>query len=112
ALGGRTDGNGKMAFRNHDHIYTTATSTDVELTGTDPLAGLKDLAAQVKRTGIKQLDGDVLIDDRLFDKARGSGSGPDMLTPMVVNDNIVDVVITPAVNVGEPATVKMLPQTD
>src|SRR5260370_13811373 len=66
-LGGRTTADGKMAFKNQDHIYTTSGSTNVELTGTDPLAGLKDRAKQVKQAGLKQIDGDVLIDDRPFD---------------------------------------------
>src|SRR5260370_1322473 len=105
-LGGRTDADGKMAFKNQDHIYTTATSTTVELPSTDPLAGLKDLAKQVEQAGIKQNGGYVRIDNRLFDQARGSGSGPDMLTPIVVNDNIIDVVITAAGKPGEPATAK------
>jgi D-alanyl-D-alanine carboxypeptidase/D-alanyl-D-alanine-endopeptidase (penicillin-binding protein 4) len=111
-LGGRTTADGKMAFKNQDHIYTSATSTTVELTGTDPLAGLNDLAKQVKAAGIKQIDGDVLIDDRLFDRARGSGSGPDLLTPIVVNDNLIDVVISAAAKAGEPATAKVVPYTD
>jgi D-alanyl-D-alanine carboxypeptidase/D-alanyl-D-alanine-endopeptidase (penicillin-binding protein 4) len=111
-LGGRTDADGKMAFKNQDHIYTTATSANVELPSTDPLAGLKDLAKQVKQGGIKQVDGDILIDDRLFDRARGSGSGPDILTPIVVNDNIVDVTITAAAKPGEAATAKVTPATE
>jgi D-alanyl-D-alanine carboxypeptidase/D-alanyl-D-alanine-endopeptidase (penicillin-binding protein 4) len=111
-LGGRTAADGKMAFKNQDHIYTTATSANVELTSTDPLAGLKELAKQVKQGGITQIDGEVLIDDRLFDRARGSGSGPDILTPIVVNDNIIDVIIAPAGKPGEPATAKMVPQTE
>jgi D-alanyl-D-alanine carboxypeptidase/D-alanyl-D-alanine-endopeptidase (penicillin-binding protein 4) len=111
-LGGRTDADGKMAFKNQDHIYTTATSTTVELPPTDPVAGLKDLARQVKLAGITQIDGDILIDDRLFDRARGSGSGPDIVTPIVVNDNIIDVIINPATKSGEPATAKMVPPSD
>jgi len=111
-FGGRNLADGKMAFKNQDHIYTTSISQNVELAGTDPLAGLKDLAKQVKQAGIKQIDGDVLVDDRLFDHARGSGSGPDILTPIVINDNLIDVVITPGAMAGEAATAKMVPQTE
>ena len=53
----------------------------------------------------------MLIDDRLFARARGSGSGPDLLTPIVVNDNVIDVLVTPADKAGDPAVVKMRPQT-
>jgi D-alanyl-D-alanine carboxypeptidase/D-alanyl-D-alanine-endopeptidase (penicillin-binding protein 4) len=111
-LGGRTTADGKMAFKDHDHIYANFPSgSESEVTDTDPLAGLTSLAKQVKEAGIKRIDGEVLIDDRLFAKAKGSGSGPDLLTPIAVNDNVVDVLITPADKAGDPAVVKIRPQT-
>jgi serine-type D-Ala-D-Ala carboxypeptidase/endopeptidase (penicillin-binding protein 4) len=110
-LGGRTDAQGRLAFKDHDHIYANWMDTKAELTDTDPLAGLKDLARQVKAAGVSRLDGDVLIDDRLFARARGSGSGPDLLTPVVVNDNVLDVVVTPADEAGKPAKVQLRPRT-
>jgi D-alanyl-D-alanine carboxypeptidase/D-alanyl-D-alanine-endopeptidase (penicillin-binding protein 4) len=109
-LGGRTDASGKMAFTNHDHIYANG-DTRAELTNTDPLAGLKELARQIKAAGIKHVAGDVAIDDRLFRHARGSGSGPVVITPIIVNDNAVDVVINPAEKANEPANVRMRPET-
>jgi D-alanyl-D-alanine carboxypeptidase/D-alanyl-D-alanine-endopeptidase (penicillin-binding protein 4) len=108
-MGGRTDAAGKMAYTNHDHIYAGG-NNDGELTKTDPLAGIKSLAEQVAKE-IKQVDGDILVDDRLFTKNRGSGSGPDLLTPIVVNDNLIDVIVTPGAEVGQPATVTMRPAT-
>jgi D-alanyl-D-alanine carboxypeptidase/D-alanyl-D-alanine-endopeptidase (penicillin-binding protein 4) len=111
-LGGRTTADGKMAFKDHDHIYANFPSgSESEVTDTDPLVGLKALAKQVKEAGVKRIDGEVLIDDRLFAKARGSGSGPDLLTPIVINDNLIDVLITPADKAGDPAVVKMRPET-
>ena len=77
----------------------------------DPLAGLDDLARQVKESGVRQIEGDVLIDDRLFARSHGSGSGPDVVTPILVNDNLVDVLVTPAAKAGEPAAVEFRPQT-
>src|SRR5207244_5803552 len=82
-----------------------------ELTESDPLTGLKSLAKQVAAAGIKRIDGDLFVDDRLFVKNRGSGSGPDLITPILINDNLVDVVITPAAEAGKPATVTMRPET-
>jgi D-alanyl-D-alanine carboxypeptidase/D-alanyl-D-alanine-endopeptidase (penicillin-binding protein 4) len=111
SLGGRTDSGGRLAFKDHDHIYANWLSTNSQLTDTDPLAGLKSLAHQVKESGIHHVEGDVLIDDRLFDHGRGSGSGPVLLTPIVVNDNLVDVMVAPAAKVGEKATFQVRPQT-
>jgi D-alanyl-D-alanine carboxypeptidase/D-alanyl-D-alanine-endopeptidase (penicillin-binding protein 4) len=110
-LGGRGDASGKLAFKDHDHIYANWLSTRTELTDTDPLAGLDDLAHQVKECGIQHVEGDVLVDDRLFARARGSGSGPDAVTPIVVNDNVVDVVVAPAAKAGELAIADLRPQT-
>ena len=109
-MGGRTKSDGEMAFKNHDHIYAGG-ATEAELTDTDPLAGLKELARQVKAAGITSITGDVLIDDRLFERAQGSGSGPRLISPIIINDNIVDLVVTPAGEAGKPASVKMRPQT-
>jgi serine-type D-Ala-D-Ala carboxypeptidase/endopeptidase (penicillin-binding protein 4) len=110
-LGGRADASGKLLFKNHDHIYADWLTTRSELVDADPLAGLNDLARQVKESGVRQVDGDVLIDDRLFAKSRGTGSGPDVVTPILVNDNIIDVLITPASKAGAPATAKFRPET-
>src|SRR6516165_9542513 len=68
-LGGRTLPDGTMAFANNDHTYADATTTTDSLTPTDPLAGLMALAKQVKAAGIDRVDGEVLIDIRLFDPA-------------------------------------------
>jgi D-alanyl-D-alanine carboxypeptidase/D-alanyl-D-alanine-endopeptidase (penicillin-binding protein 4) len=110
-LGGRTGKDGKMAFADDDHIYASPGGTTTALTDTDPLAGLADLARQVKAAGVQEISGDVLIDDRLFDHSRGSGSGPTLVTPIMVNDNLVDVVVRPAGAPGEPATHTLRPET-
>jgi D-alanyl-D-alanine carboxypeptidase/D-alanyl-D-alanine-endopeptidase (penicillin-binding protein 4) len=109
-LGGRTLKDETMAFTNHDHTYATPTSTDTSVTDTNPLAGLEALAKQVREAGVRQVR-DVLIDDRLFPAARGSGSGPDQLTPIVVNDNVVDVIVEPGPTAGTPAKIRIRPPT-
>jgi D-alanyl-D-alanine carboxypeptidase/D-alanyl-D-alanine-endopeptidase (penicillin-binding protein 4) len=99
-----------MAFKDYDHTYANG-NTKAELTEPSPLAGLKSLARQIAEAGIHHVQGDVLIDDRLFTRSRGSGSGPSLLSPIVVNDNVVDVVVTPADEPGQPASVRMRPET-
>lgn len=110
-LGGRTARDGRMAFANDDHIYANPGKVATGLTDTDPLAGLDELARQVKASGVRQVTGDVLIDTRLFDPARGSGSGPDQVTPILVNDNLIDVVVRPGEVIGLPARYQARPQT-
>lgn len=108
-LGGRTDADGRLAYHNVDHTYAGG-SDKAELTAPDPLAGLNALAQQVAAAGIRRIIGEVLIDDRLFERSESTGSGPEVVTPIVVNDNVLDVLITPAAG-GAPASLTWRPQT-
>jgi D-alanyl-D-alanine carboxypeptidase/D-alanyl-D-alanine-endopeptidase (penicillin-binding protein 4) len=108
-LGGRTGAGGHMVFKNIDHTYATFGSTLPELTDTDPLGGLRALARQVRDSGIREVEGDVLIDDRLYPPSLGTGSGPRLCTPIMVNDNLLDVIVSPGHAVGERATARMRP---
>lgn len=109
-FGGRTNADGTIAFANSDHTYANG-NPDAQLTTPDPLAGLNELARQVAAAGIKHIHGDVLIDDRMFDKAESTGSGPSKVTPCVINDNLIDLVVTPT-EVGRPAKWTSRPETD
>lgn len=109
SMGGRTTPTGGIEFKNSDHTYADGGS-ETELTAADPLGGLNDLAAQVAKAGIKRVRGDVLIDDRLFEKAEGSGSGPGRVTPIMINDNAIDFTIEPD-EPGKPAKVTWRPQS-
>ena len=109
SFGGRSLADGKIAFVNGDHTYANG-NPDAELTKPDPLAGLNDLASQVAAAGIKRVTGDVLIDDRLFDKSESSGSGPSRVTPCTINDNVIDLLLTPT-EVGRLAKWESRPQT-
>ena len=101
-MGGRTLPDGTIEFTDSDHSESRAL-----LTKTDPVSGLNDLARQVKAAGITKVS-DVVIDDRLF--ANYQGDVMALLSPIVINENIVDLSITP----GAPGTapnVVMRPQT-
>lgn len=108
-FGGRTGADGKIAFVNNDHTYAND-SVKGELTAPDPLQGLNELAQKVAAAGISQVRGDVLIDDRLFDSATSSGSGPGRVSPILVNDNLLDLMLTPGQS-GQLAHLSWRPQT-
>lgn len=108
-LGGRSGSDGRFVFKNVDHTYANGFA-GAELSEPDPLAGLNDLAQQVAAAGIRRVEGDVQVDDRLWARAFGTGSGPARLTPIMVNDNVVDVVVTPTTS-GTPARVTWRPVT-
>ena len=109
SFGGRTTPEGTLAFRNGDHTY--ANGSAAELTDTNPLFAFEDLAKQIKAAGIKSVYGEVLIDDRLFHPTQSTGSGPSAVTPIIVNDNVIDLTFTPGEKAGDPAKVTARPET-
>jgi D-alanyl-D-alanine carboxypeptidase/D-alanyl-D-alanine-endopeptidase (penicillin-binding protein 4) len=110
-MGGRTNAEGKISFRNGDHTYANGNNT-AQLTDEDPLTGLDELAETIHAAGINRVTGDVLIDARMFEAASSTGSGPEHLSPMLINDNVVDFLVTPGESAGEPAEVSSQPDTD
>jgi serine-type D-Ala-D-Ala carboxypeptidase/endopeptidase (penicillin-binding protein 4) len=109
-MGGRTGTEGTLLFKDEDHTYS-AGNLKSEIVATNPLAGLDHLAREVQAAGIHEITGDVIVDDRLFLPASATGSGPSRVSPIVINDNVIDVLARPAANAGEPASVTFQPAT-
>ena len=97
-MGGRTKPDGTVDFTDLDHNDANPIP-GATLTTEDPLTGLNDLAAQVKASGIDSVSGQVVIDDRLFQGELAD----EPITPIVINQNILDLSITPGA-VGGSAT--------
>ncbi|MFE2729132.1 D-alanyl-D-alanine carboxypeptidase/D-alanyl-D-alanine-endopeptidase [Kitasatospora sp. NPDC059327] len=102
-MGGRTKPDGSVDYTDIDH--TEASLPGASLTPENPLAGLNEIARQVHDAGITQVDGDVIVDARLF-------ALPDLdpqPTPLIINDNLIDLLTTPTAP-GEPARLTWRPQ--
>jgi D-alanyl-D-alanine carboxypeptidase/D-alanyl-D-alanine-endopeptidase (penicillin-binding protein 4) len=107
-MGGRTKSDGTVDFANLDHADANAIP-GATLTPENPLAGLDQIAQEVKKSGVTRVSGDVVIDDRLFEVDRDQN--PEIpTTPIIVNDNLIDMVSTPT-TVGQPAKLDYRPQT-
>ena len=91
-MGGRTNPDGTVAYTVFDHNEANELGNAV-LSKPDPLAGYKALARQVAASGITEIKGDVVIDDRLF-KPYEFREEFDM-RPIFVNDDMVDLIINP-----------------
>ncbi|GAA1952020.1 D-alanyl-D-alanine carboxypeptidase/D-alanyl-D-alanine endopeptidase [Kitasatospora viridis] len=103
-MGGRTKPDGSIDFTPIDHTYADDLP-GATLTPEDPLAGLDQIAHQVRDSGITQVDGDVVIDSRLF-------APPPITpqpTPLIINDNVIDLLTTPTA-AGQPAQLSWRPQ--
>jgi PBP4 family serine-type D-alanyl-D-alanine carboxypeptidase len=108
-LSGRVTGDSILAFENHDHSYGGDTAT--RAVPGDPLQVVRSLARQVARKGIKRVLGRVIVDASLFPEGdRELGTGV-VISPIVVNDNVIDVTVTPGADSGVAAAVERAPIT-
>ena len=89
-MGGRANPDGTIAITAFDHNEADGLGNAV-LSTPDPLAGFNAIAAQVAAAGIKTVNGDVVIDDRLFDAFPYREEEGFDVTPMLVNDDVVDI---------------------
>lgn len=104
-LSGRARNNGTLAFKDEDHSYAG------EAVEGDPLAVIRELAGQVAARGIKRVSGRVLVDASLFEGGDREGGTGVVISPIAVNDNVIDILVTPGARLGDPATVTVSPAT-
>ncbi|HEY9086097.1 MAG TPA: D-alanyl-D-alanine carboxypeptidase/D-alanyl-D-alanine-endopeptidase [Candidatus Tyrphobacter sp.] len=109
-LSQRIQPDGTLAFENEDHAYDGSPGT--KAVPGDPLAVLRELAKQVAARGIRSVTGRVVVDASLFpDGGAEAGTGTEV-SPVILNDNIVDVIVAPGAKVGDPVIVTSIsPQT-
>ena len=108
-LSGRIQPDGTLAFENEDHSYDG--SPDTKAVPGDPLLVIRELASQIVSRGIKKIDGRVLVDISLFPQGtRELGTGV-VISPICVNDNIVDVTAVPGTTVGDDVILNVSPRT-
>jgi PBP4 family serine-type D-alanyl-D-alanine carboxypeptidase len=106
-LSGRISSGDTLAFENVDHTYGGPDSHG--LPG-DPLLVVRKLAAAVRSRGIKHIDGRVIVDATLFPEGEREGGTGFVISPIVINDNAIDLTIQPG-REGEPASIQTSPQT-
>jgi N-acyl-D-amino-acid deacylase len=107
-LSNRIMPDGTLEFENMDHSYGGPDSKG--LSG-DSLVVVRDIAQQIAKKGIKRVKGELLIDASLFPQGeRELGTGV-VVSPIVVNDNVIDVVVSPGATEGSPVNLKVSPQT-
>lgn len=108
-LSGRLRPDGTLAFENVDHSY--AGSPDTRAVPGDPLLVLRQLAGQVAGHNLKRVEGRVLVDISLFPEGEPELGTGAVVSPIVVNDNIVDVTVSPGTALGAPCSLAIHPET-
>jgi PBP4 family serine-type D-alanyl-D-alanine carboxypeptidase len=104
-LSNRIQPDGTLAFVDEDHSYQGPA-----LPG-DPLAVIKELAQQLKAKGIRKIEGNVYVDASLLPDGAREGGTEVVMSSIIVNDNLIDLVGRPGAKVGQPAELSVSPQT-
>src|ERR1700735_146532 len=106
-LSGRIQPDGTLAFENVDHSYDG--SPDTKAVPGDPLLVISDIAAQVAAHGVKQIDGRVLVDASLFPEGDRELGTNVVVSPISVNDNVVDLAVSPGSKEDAPVGLNVSP---
>jgi D-alanyl-D-alanine carboxypeptidase/D-alanyl-D-alanine-endopeptidase (penicillin-binding protein 4) len=108
-FGGRRLDADTVEVTDFDHNDANGLGT-AQLTPQDPLYALDDLARQVSESGITSVSGDVVVDDRLFVPYRVP-NGNLLITPVLLNENMVDTTVTPT-ETDTAAALEYRPETE
>lgn len=106
-MGGRQSQSDTISYTKLDHIVANEVP-GVILTPEDPLNGLNQLAKQIWEKGIKEIKGNVIIDDSLFETTEKRGM---TLSPIMINENLIDITINPT-TLGNISQLTWRPQID
>jgi N-acyl-D-amino-acid deacylase len=104
-LSNRIQPDGTLIFVDEDHSYGGPAVAG------DPLAVIKELAKAVAAKGIHKIEGRVLIDASLFPDGGKEGGTGVVVSSIVVNDNVIDLVAAPGAKAGDPVTLDVSPKT-
>jgi N-acyl-D-amino-acid deacylase len=104
-LSNRIQPDGTLAFVDQDHSYQGPA-----LPG-DPLVVIKQLAKDVAAKGIRKIEGRVLVDATLFPDGPREGGTEVIMSAIMINDNVIDLIAKPGAKVGDSIVLDSLPQT-
>jgi N-acyl-D-amino-acid deacylase len=103
-LSNRIQPDGTLAFLDHDHSYNGPA-----LPG-DPLAVIQEFVSQIKSKGVQKIAGHVYVDASLLpDAERERGTGV-VMSSIMVNDNVIDLVGKPGSKPGDAVELSVSPR--
>jgi len=108
-LGGRVNADGTLNIPSRDHTYYGA--KDAVPVSDNPLGSLYEFARQIAASGITKIEGNIIVDDSLFRGGRDNTLGEYSISPIVINDNIIDIWVTPGEKEGDSAILQIMPDT-
>jgi PBP4 family serine-type D-alanyl-D-alanine carboxypeptidase len=104
-LSNRIQPDGNLAFIDEDHSYQGPA-----LPG-DPLIIIKDFARQIAAKGIRKIQGNVFVDASLMPDGAHEGGTDVVMSSIIVNDNLIDLVCKAGGKAGDPVELSISPQS-
>ncbi|MCI0635019.1 MAG: D-alanyl-D-alanine carboxypeptidase, partial [Actinobacteria bacterium] len=105
-LSQRAVGPRRLLFEDDDHSY--AGFSEGRVVPGDPLKVIRDFARQVRAAGVESINGNITVDDGLFEETYDAFVG--RFSAVCVNDNLVDVFVSPGKAPGDPVTFRFQPE--
>jgi dihydroorotase/N-acyl-D-amino-acid deacylase len=109
-LSNRIQPGGRLAFEREDHSYSDS-SPDAKVVPGDPLVVIGNLAEQVAAHHVKQIEGRVLVDATMFPEGDRELGTNTIVSPISLNDNLIDLTISAGGKEGAPVTLTISPET-
>ncbi len=106
-LSGRVEENDTLDYTSSDHAY--AGMLPGKSVSGDPLRVFKKMAIGLIKSGIWRVRGNVIIDASLFPSNQVEPGTHTTISPIVLNDNVIDVIATPALSPGGPVSIEVSP---
>jgi D-alanyl-D-alanine carboxypeptidase/D-alanyl-D-alanine-endopeptidase (penicillin-binding protein 4) len=106
-IGGRVQPDGSLALPMPDHSYGARGKPGPG----DPMWTVRHLARQVAARGVTRIEGGLRVDASLFREAREDtpSGGSLTISAMMINDNLVDVIVSPGRAPAARAEVRVSP---
>lgn len=106
SFGLRDQPDGTLEITGFDHNEANSGMKPAELNSGDPLSALRELAAQLVEAGVAAVEGELIVDNSLFETETSWPDG--RIDSIWVNENVYDAVLMPGAP-GEAPMVELRP---
>ena len=73
------------------------------------MAVIQEIAREVAKRGVRKIRGRVLVDISLYPEGAHEGGTGVVISPIMVNDNVLDATVEPGAAEGAPAALRISP---
>ncbi len=109
-LSGRVEEDDTLRFCDVDHALA-GYYDGIETVPGDTRKVFRGLASQIASYNIRRVRGSVLVDASLFPEGEAEAGTQAVISPVSINDNLIDIEVRGSPAAGEPAAISFAPPT-